>query len=329
MKMMNNNSKAIVTFCSHLCVGKEVRPLEPAEWSSLAAKMVQIGLAPENLLNFSDQDFIEILGETPENAKRMIRLIDRSASLAFDIADYESKGIHIVTRADEDYPKQLKRKLHGSCPPLFYCAGDISILSKDSIGYVGSRKVTTQDAEFTVETVKKAVNNGFAVVSGGAKGVDSISSETAINCGGFAIEYLGDSMVKRLRDYRLLEAVQNGQLLMLSSVNPDAGFSAGNLMARNKYIYAQSVATVIVHSEKKGGTWTGATENLHKKWCPSYCWDNPDYEGNQELIKRGCVPINEEWDGLPNKDLEQITGLKGKDAGDEVQGNQLVIPGFD
>ena len=48
-----------------------------------------------------------------------------------------------------------------------------------------------------------------------------------------------------------MEAIQNGQLLLLSFVNPDAGFFTGNLMARNKFIYAQSVGTVIVRSEKK------------------------------------------------------------------------------
>ena len=114
MKTMTNNAKAISTFCSHLCVGKDVRPLEPSEWSALAAKMLEIGVAPENLLSFSSQDFIEILGETPESAQRMTRLLERSASLAFEIADYEAKGIHIITRADDEYPKQLKEKLQDS-----------------------------------------------------------------------------------------------------------------------------------------------------------------------------------------------------------------------
>ena len=58
-------------------------------------------------------------------------------------------------------------------------------------------------------------------------------------------------MIKRMKNPALLEAIQNGQLLLLSFVNPDAGFFTGNLMARNKFIYAQSVGTVIVRSEKK------------------------------------------------------------------------------
>lgn len=328
---MNNNSKAIVTFCSHLCVGKDVRPLEPSEWSALAAKMVDIGVEPEDLLTFNCQDFIEILDETPENAQRLARLIDRSASLAFEVADYESKGIKIITRADASYPKKLKSKLHRSCPPLFYCAGDLSLLQMKSAGYVGSRKITPEDAAFTVNTVLKTINNHYAVVSGGAKGVDTISSETAINYGGFSIEYLGESMIKRMKNPLFLEAIQNGQLLLISFVVPDAGFFAGNLMARNKFIYAQSDGTVIIRSEKKGGTWSGAKENLRYNWCTAYCWNKPEYEGNQALIQMGCEPIDENWDGNLIYEATGKTDDKDNhtDAPAQSTDEQLVIPGFE
>ncbi len=330
MTTMTNNSKAIITFCSRLCVGKDVKPLEPSEWGTLAAKMIEIGVEPENLLTFNSQDFIDILGETPENAQRMVRLLDRSASLAFEVTDYETKGIHIITRADDSYPKQLKSKLHRTCPPLFYCAGDLSLLQMKSVGYVGSRNVTPEDAAFTVNTVLKTVSNGYAVVSGGARGVDTISSETAIRNGGFVIEYLGVSMIDRMKKPLFLEAIQNGQLLLISFVIPDAGFFAGNLMARNKFIYAQSNGTVIVHSDKKGGTWTGANENLKNKWCSAYCWDKPEYAGNQALIKLGCIPIDDNWDGNPEP-VPEDPGPADEDQTEKPDepSEQLVMPGFD
>lgn len=49
---------------------------------------------------------------------------------------------------------------------------------------------------------------------------------------------------------------------------PDAGFSVGNAMSRNKLIYALSEATVIVAAtEGSGGTWAGAVEALEKGLC--------------------------------------------------------------
>ncbi len=54
---------------------------------------------------------------------------------------------------------------------------------------------------------------------------------------------------------------------------------------------------MMVYSDpKKGGTWTGAAENLKNNWCSTLCWDHP-YPGNQALIHMGAIPIGEDWDG--------------------------------
>ena len=84
---------------------------------------------------------------------------------------------------------------------------------------------------------------------------------------------------------------------MMSVAKPDAGFNVGVAMMRNRYIYAQAAGTVIVRSDlNKGGTWTGANENLKNNWCTTLCWDHP-YPGNQALIKNGAIPIGNDWDG--------------------------------
>lgn len=68
-------------------------------------------------------------------------------------------------------------------------------------------------------------------------------------------------------------------------------------MMRNRYIYAQSEAAVVVRSDlQKGGTWAGATEKLRNGWCPALCWDHP-YPGNRALIESGALPIGDDWDG--------------------------------
>ena len=63
-------------------------------------------------------------------------------------------------------------------------------------------------------------------------------------------------------------------------------------MERNKYIYAQSDATVVVHSDmEKGGTWAGALECLKHHWATVYTWDNKTYPGNQKLISLGAAGL--------------------------------------
>jgi predicted Rossmann fold nucleotide-binding protein DprA/Smf involved in DNA uptake len=83
-------------------------------------------------------------------------------------------------------------------------------------------------------------------------------------------------------------------------------------MMRNKYIYAQSEGTVIIKSDyNKGGTWSGAIANLKQQLCNTFCWNNLEYKGNVELIKRGAIPIDESWDGdLTGDKAEQMEALE-------------------
>lgn len=294
---MNRNSEAITIFCSHLCTAADVRPFEPKEWSDFASRLVQLKLQPGDLLDFDRQDFEYLLSNNEEESARMMRLIDRSASLRFEIEKYDSMGIRIVTRADADYPKQLKKKLGAGCPPLFYAAGDLSLLNRECVGYVGSRDADASDIEFTRRAVSLTAGNGYAVVSGGAKGIDSISAAAAMSEGTAVIEYLSDSMQRKMRDSGLVGEIRDGRVLLMSVVVPTAGFNVGVAMMRNRYIYAQSSGTVVIRTDKgKGGTWAGATENLRHAWCPTFCRDC-EYPGNQELIRRGAIPVSDQWDG--------------------------------
>jgi len=301
---MNQDSNAILTLCSHICVGEGVRPLEPKEYSELAQKLLLAEKTPKDLFNFSTDDFKSILGFNEEQIARIVRLLDRNASLSFELSNYQNMGIEAVTRSDLGYPKNLKKKLSNTCPPIFYYAGDLSLLERQYIGYVGARTVTNEDISFTIQTVRKTVSLGYGVVSGGAKGIDTISGNESLLNNGFTVEYLSDSLLKKLKKSDVVKNIQQRKLLLMSVSKPDAGFNVGMAMMRNKYIYAQSIGTVIIHSDlNKGGTWNGANENLKNNWCTTLCWDYP-HPGNQALIKNGAVPISEDWDG---KIPEQIS----------------------
>lgn len=294
---MNPNSNAILTLCSHLCVGEGIVPLEPKEYGDFAQKLLSADKKPCDLLEMSRQDIIKQLGADDNFADRIMRLVDRNASLCFELEKLSGMGIEAVTRADKEYPAALKKKLLGACPPIFYCAGDLELLNNRTVGFVGSRAVEQKDAEFTKNAVNRVVSFGYGVVSGGAKGIDTIAGTEAILRDSFSIEYVSDSMLRKLKSSDTVKRIQDGKLLMLSVVRPDAGFNVGIAMQRNRYIYAQSEATVVVRADlNKGGTWSGATENLRHSWCPTLCWDYP-YPGNKALIEKGAVAIGNTWDG--------------------------------
>ena len=308
---MNSNSNAILTLCSHLCIGDGVAPLEPKEYSEFAKKLLAIGKKPADLFEMSHNDITAQMNTDEAFADRILRLIDRNASLCFELEKLGSMGINYITRADAQYPGALKKTLTESCPPIFYYAGDLSLLNQPSIGFVGARTVEQRDMDFTKAAVRNVVSLGYGIVSGGAKGIDTIAGTEAILQGSFYIEFLSDSMMKKLQNSYTVKKIQNGKLLMLSAVKPDAGFNVGIAMMRNRYIYAQSEATVVVRADlNKGGTWTGATENIRHSWCPMLCWNHP-YPGNRALIEKGAFPIDQNWDGqIPKLSKLESAGEK-------------------
>ncbi len=307
---MENNSNAIIVLCSHLCVGVGVEPLEPREWTFVAQKLLEAKKEPQDIFDFNSDDYKTIFGFDDAQIERYKRLIDRNASLVFEIEKLNAKGIYIVTRADKNYPTYIKRKLGQQSPPLFYYCGDIGIANDECIGFVGSRKIEDVDSAFTRKIVSICLQKGFSIVSGGAKGVDSTSAEVVLEQGGVAIEYLSDSMNRKIKDGQVLQRIRDERLLLLSAVNPDAGFSVGTAMQRNKYIYAQSIGTVVVKSDfNKGGTWAGAIENLRHKWAHTLCWKNDTYKGNLELISRGAIPIGEDFDPNELKNIEKKSDI--------------------
>jgi DNA processing protein len=59
--------------------------------------------------------------------------------------------------------------------------------------------------------------------------------------------------------------LMEGQLALVSPYDPDAGFNVGHAMGRNKQIYALADAALVVNADfNKGGTWSGAVEQLDK-----------------------------------------------------------------
>lgn len=72
------------------------------------------------------------------------------------------------------------------------------------------------------------------------------------------------------REHRNL--LLDGQLVLISPFDPSAGFNVGHAMQRNKLVYALADASLVVSSDlNKGGTWTGAVEQLDKlNFVPVY-----------------------------------------------------------
>ena len=148
------------------------------------------------------------------------------------------------------------------------------------------------------------MKDGISIISGGAKGVDQISMSSAIGSGGSAVGVLADNLLKKSLERTSRIAIQENRLLLISPYNPNARFMVGTAMARNKLIYALADFSLVVTSEyKKGGTWSGAIEELKREnSIPVFVQKaTPEIKGNGKLILEGAF----EWP--ENFSSDQIT----------------------
>lgn len=280
---------------------KSVRPLTPLQYARLAAWLHHNKYSPASLL--SDADSVLAQWQDPKpggkrneiTIERLQQLLARGGSMAFALEHWAKQGVHAVTRSCANYPQKIREKLGENRPPVFFTVGNLELLNKPSIGFVGSRKIDADDESFTQNKAQLAVAQDFVVVSGGARGVDQTSMLSALEQGGESIGVLADSLLRTSASKAYRDGLRDNRLLLLSPFYPEAGFTPANAMARNKYIYALSEAVVVVKSGiNEGGTWTGANENLKHNWCPLWVRNN-DHPGNQELINLGALPMAEDF----------------------------------
>ena len=190
-------------------------------------------------------------------------------------------------------PPHLREALKHQAPAVLFGAGNIQLLQRAGLAVVGSRNIDEAGAAFAREVGVKAVAAGLPVVSGGARGTDRIAMQAALEAGGIAFGALADSLERTARQADVREFVSDGKLVLLTPYAPDAGFSVGAAMGRNKLIYGLAKFAVVVSSDhQSGGTWAGAIEALKAGWCPVFARHGEGVpKGNQELLKLGAAAL--------------------------------------
>lgn len=292
---LTNDEMATILLTSHVGLqDKEIKPFTLTQWNKFVTKLINSNLnTPGKLLESSSEEIQSLLKLTAEEIDRVEHLLGRGALLAIELENLSNKGISVLTRSSEHYPKLLKAKLKKMAPPVIFYCGNIDLANKQGVAIVGSRDVSDESAEHTINVAKAAVQQGFIVYSGGAKGVDSISENEAYNQGGKYVSFLADSLESKIKKKEVRERLASNRILLLTTNKPDVGFSVGSAMNRNKYVYALSQCTFIINSDyNKGGTWEGAIDNLKKGWSKSAVIDSKS-KGNQALIAKGCICVKE------------------------------------
>ena len=294
------NTQAILLLTAPLLVGKaksSVRPLIPREYGELAQSLRAVGHQPADLL-LSESG--ATLGEAAPGFDhgRIIRLLERGFLLGLAVEHWQERAIWVISRADPTYPRRYKQRLGNEAPPVLYGCGDANLLNSETpaLAVVGSRNADDAILEYAAGIGRLAAGAQCAIISGGARGVDREAMHGALSESGVVVGVLADGLEKAAlhRDNR--DMLMDGRLTLISPYDPKSGFNVGNLMQRNKLVYALADAGLVVASDyKKGGTWEGAVEQLDKmrrEPIPIYTRATGDIsKGLQELLRKGAI----EW----------------------------------
>jgi predicted Rossmann fold nucleotide-binding protein DprA/Smf involved in DNA uptake len=319
------DTQAILLLCASFGQNrqKEPQPLKLSEYNSLTSWLRENQMRPADLLASAGKDRLqERICDL--NSERLVALLERGGMLALAVESWTNKGLWVLGRSDEHYPKRLKSKLKNLAPAILYGVGNIKLPPEGGLAVVGSRDVDEADISYTQRVAATCVEQGIQVVSGGAKGVDRAAMLSTLEAGGTAVGVLADSLAKAAVDGKYRSAIREGRLTLVSPYDPNAGFNVGNAMGRNKYIYALAdYALVVSCSVDKGGTWAGAIEALQREnSAPVFVWMQGTVpEGNQQLLNKGARSFPDEpWNDSLKVLLEQAaqSDTYGKDFTVEV-----------
>ncbi len=284
-------TQAVLLLVSPLMAGGKTEArllLKPAEYTRLARSLRRLQCRPCDLLGPEAAGLLTAL-ERDFDRQRLTRLLDRGIQLAMALERWQQRSIQALSRADDSYPQRLKKTLKHLSPSLLYVCGNVDLLAGGGLAVVGSRKAAPELLAYARNAGEMAATAACTIISGGAKGVDQASMQGATRAGGTVIGVMAHNLesVVLHRDNR--NALLDETLLLCSPFDPSARFQAWQAMDRNKLIYALADAALVVQSDVgKGGTWSGAKEQI-------------------ERLR--CVPVYTRTAGPPSKGLQALQNL--------------------
>lgn len=246
-----------------------------------------------DLLHASPVEIAERAGVDTDEAARLRTLLDAATAFGFEQDRLADGGIELVSALDGRFPPRLRERLGAACPPFLLLAGPVELLEGDALAVVGSRDADVTALDVARRAAVLTVEHGWRVVSGLARGVDQAAATAAYAAAGAAVGVPAEGLVRVARAAEVRRRVHAGELCLASPYAPDAPFTTGNAMGRNKVVHALATVTLVVAAEHgRGGTWTGAKEALDRRFGAVAVWTGDGATpGNHELVRLGARPV--------------------------------------
>lgn len=208
------------------------------------------GGEPERAWRASERE-LSALGVDAKSLPALLEM-RRTVSLEREMERLDRLGVRPLTIYDANYPARLKEIFNP--PPILYVRGGILPADDQSVGVVGTRSPSVYGKELTARIVPELVSAGLTVVSGLARGIDSIAHHAALDAGGRTVAVLGCGIdvIYPAENRRLYQRIAEQGAVITEyplGTKPDAF----NFPARNRIISGFSLGTVVMEAQIGSG----------------------------------------------------------------------------
>jgi len=209
-------------------------------------------------------------------------------------------GGKIVTLKDDSYPKRLGEIYDP--PALLYVRGELKKEDELAVSIVGSRKTSPYGRWITEKIGQDLARHGVTIVSGMARGIDSLAHWGAISGGGRTIAVLGcgvDVIYPSENRNLFTKIIDHGAVVSEFPMgSPPEG---GHFPRRNRIISGLSIGVVVVQASERSGSLITAGYALEQGREVFAVPGNVGAEGSRgtnRLIKEGAKMVESSEDIL-------------------------------
>lgn len=231
------------------------------------------------------------------------------------LTNWEKAGIHSIGLGEQGYPELLSKTTD---PPLllFYRGPLAALKSKTgAIAIVGSRSGNTSGCKLAGKISAELAQQGVAIVSGLAIGIDTSAHEGALNSDfdtpTVAVLANGLDSVYPRQNERLAERILERDGIILSEFEPGVRPKPYQFLQRNRIIAGISQGTAVIQANTRSGALSTARHALEESrdvFAVPGDIEDPRHRGTNKLIQQGAYLIENGTDiiSIAYPELEKL-----------------------
>lgn len=217
--------------------------------------------SPTEVLKASPRALIRVPGIDKKIASNIVHNKDGEQFADNQLKRVNKLGATILTIWDAEYPELLKRIYDP--PALLYVLGKFMTLDKSAVAIVGTRAPSAYGQLVSESFARDLAQLGVTIVSGLARGIDTLAHWAALEARGRTIAVLGSGLdiVYPAENRKLFDAIAV-QGAVVSEFPMGTKPDATNFPRRNRIVSGLTLGTIVVESAEDGGAMITASTAL-------------------------------------------------------------------